>query len=401
MDIEKMTEQELEELCVSWRRWFHAHPEVSTKEFKTSEKIFGILEELGLNPVRGNGHQGIAATIVGGKPGPMIALRADMDALSIKEETGLPYASETPGIMHACGHDVHMTTLLETTLRLLKRKDEIQGKIRLIFQPSEELSPTGGAQYMMDDGFLDGVKGVFGLHVWPNYECGKIGVKPGAMMAGSDRIKVVIKGRSSHAGHPNEGIDAIMAAADFLQQVSHIVSRRISPLATATINFGIIQGGSRYNIVPSEVTLEGTIRTLDEETRSKIPEFITGILEGQKISTGIDYDFDYFYGYPVVMNWPVPEALVESTAAEVLGKDGLESHVVPDLTAEDFGRYLQAIPGAFLWLGCGIKGKPVHGLHNAKMCPDEHTLVVGSKLMSQLAINALAALNNGADFNKR
>lgn len=401
MNIEKMTEQELEELCVTWRRWFHAHPEVSTKEFKTSEKIFGILEELGLNPVRGNGHQGIAATIVGSKPGPMIALRADMDALSIKEETGLPYASENPGIMHACGHDVHMTTLLETTLRLLKRKDEIQGKIRLIFQPSEELSPTGGAQYMMDDGFLDGVKGVFGLHVWPNYECGKIGVKPGAMMAGSDRIKVVIKGRSSHAGHPHEGIDAIMAAADFLQQVSHIVSRRISPLATATINFGIIQGGSRYNIVPSEVTLEGTIRTLDEENRSKIPEFITGILEGLKISTGIDYDFDYFYGYPVVMNWPVPEKLVEETAKDVLGEAGLESHVVPDLTAEDFGRYLQSIPGAFLWLGCGIKGKPVHGLHNAKMCPDEHALVVGSKLMSQLAINALSALNHGADFSKR
>ena len=401
MDIEKMTEEQLVAQCVEWRRWFHAHPEASTKEVHTSEKIFGILQDLGLNPVRGNGHYGVAATITGGKPGPMIALRADIDALSVKEETGLPYASENPGFMHACGHDIHITTLLETILRLLKRKDEIQGKVRVLFQPSEELSPKGGANYMMKDGFLDDVKGVFGLHVWPPYECGTIGIKVGAMMAGSDRIKVVIKGRSSHAGHPNEGVDAIMAAADFLQQLNKIVSRRISPLATATINIGTIQGGSRYNVVPGEVTMEGTIRTLDEETRSRIPEFIKGILEGLKVSTGIEYDFQYFYGYPVVMNWDEPEKLVEATIKDVLGPDALASHVTPDLTAEDFGFYLQKMPGAFLWLGCGIKGQPVHGLHTSKMCPDENALVVGSKVMSQVAINALKALNAGVDFSKK
>lgn len=401
MDILHMTEDALEAKCVEWRRWFHEHPEVSTEEKNTSEKIFGILKELGLDPVRGQGHYGVAATIQGGKPGPMVALRADMDALSVREDTGLPYASQNPGVMHACGHDIHMTTLLETILRLLRRKDEIQGSVRILFQPSEELAPTGGARYMMKDGFLKDVKAVFGLHVWPNFVCGQIGVKEGAMMAGSDRIKVVIKGRTSHAGHPQEGIDAIMAAADFLQQVSHIVSRRVSPLATATINIGTIHGGSRYNVVPDEVTLEGTIRTLDETNRKRIPEFIQGILDGLKASAGVDCEFNYYYGYPVLDNWPVPAKLVADTARQVLGEKGLVSHVVPDLTAEDFGFYLQDIPGCFLWLGCGTEEEPVHGLHNAKLCPNEQALVVGSKLMSQVVINALAALNQGVDFNKK
>lgn len=401
MDVKNMTEEELEQQCIAWRRWFHQHPEVSTKEKNTSQKVFDILTELGLHPVRGEGHYGVAATIEGGKPGAMIALRADMDALSVKEETGLPFASLNEGVMHACGHDMHMTTLLETIIRLLKRRDEIEGKVRVLFQPSEELSPTGGARYMIKDGFLKDVKAVFGLHMWPSYPCGKIGVKPGALMAGSDRIKVVIKGKTSHAGHPQEGVDAIMAAADFLQQVSHIVSRRVSPLNTATINIGTIHGGSRYNVVPGEVTLEGTIRTLDEETRKKIPEWIKGILEGLKLSAGITYKFDYMYGYPVLMNWPVAAQLVADTAQEVLGKDAVMPGVQPDLTAEDFGFYLTETPGAFLWLGCGIKGRPVYGLHSSKMIPDENALIAGSKLMSQVAINALKKINEGVDFSEK
>lgn len=178
MDVRNMTEEELEQQCIAWRRWFHQHPEVSTKEKNTSQKVFDILTELGLHPVRGEGHYGVAATIEGGTPGAMIALRADMDALSVKEETGLPFASLNEGVMHACGHDMHMTTLLETIIRLLKRRDEIEGKVRVLFQPSEELSPTGGARYMIKDGFLKDVKAVFGLHMWPSYPCGKIGVKP-------------------------------------------------------------------------------------------------------------------------------------------------------------------------------------------------------------------------------
>ena len=398
MDVLTMTEEELEALCITWRRWFHAHPEVSRKEQHTSEKIYGILEELGLHPVRGHGHYGIAATIEGGQPGGLVALRADMDALSVTEETGLPFASENPGVMHACGHDTHMTILLETILRLLKRKQEIKGKIRLLFQPSEELSPKGGAPFMMDDGFLDGVQGVFGLHVWPNIPLGKVGIKPGALMAASDRLKIEIIGRSSHAAHPDEGVDAIMGTMNFLQQLNQIISRRISPLSTATINIGTIHGGERYNVVPGKVTLEGTVRNLDETNRLHIKDYMENILKGLKVSSGIDYTYDYQFGHPVVMNWPVPTELVERTAVQVLGQEALVPHISPDLIAEDFGKYLKKYPGAFLWLGCLPPGAPFHGLHNAKFCPDERVLVLGSRLMSQLAINALDALARGTDF---
>jgi amidohydrolase len=399
MDVMNMTEETLQQQCVEWRRWFHAHPEISLKEKNTSEKIFSILSDLGLHPVKGKGHYGVAATLEGEIPGPMVALRADIDALSVKEETGLPFASENEGVMHACGHDIHMTVLLGTVLRLLRRKHEIAGRVRILFQPSEELSPTGGARYMMQDGFLEGVSCIFGLHAWPSYPVGTIGVKPGALMAGSDRIRVEIKGRTSHAGHPQEGVDAIMAAADFMQQVSHIIARRTDPLDTATINIGTIQGGSRYNVVPDSCVLEGTIRTLNEETRKRIPEMLKGILEGLKQSSGITYQFDYYYGYPVVMNWPVPARLVADTVCEVLGKEALYPQVRPDLTAEDFGFFLQKIPGAFLWLGCGTPGQPVYGLHSARCCPDEKALVVGSRLMSEVVINALNEFHKGIDFS--
>ena len=228
MNPAALSEEKIVEIGRECRRYFHAHPEISTQEAETSAKIFSLLEEWGLSPVRGTGHYGVAATLKGKSEGPLIALRADMDALSVREETGLPFASQNEGVMHACGHDVHMAILLETVLRLLQRRDDLFGSVRILFQPSEELSPTGGARLMMKDGFLDGVSGVFGLHVWPSYPVGRIGIKGGPLMAASDRFRVTIKGRTAHAGHPHEGVDAILAAADFLQEVSHIVSRRVS-----------------------------------------------------------------------------------------------------------------------------------------------------------------------------
>ncbi|BFK75729.1 MULTISPECIES: M20 family metallopeptidase [Acidaminococcus] len=398
MNPAALSEEKIVEIGRECRRYFHAHPEISTQEAETSAKIFSLLEEWGLSPVRGTGHYGVAATLKGKSEGPLIALRADMDALSVREETGLPFASQNEGVMHACGHDVHMAILLETVLRLLQRRDDLFGSVRILFQPSEELSPTGGARLMMKDGFLDGVSGVFGLHVWPSYPVGRIGIKGGPLMAASDRFRVTIKGRTAHAGHPHEGVDAILAAADFLQEVSHIVSRRVSPLDTATINVGTISGGSRYNVVPGSCILEGTIRTLNETTRDHIPQWLEGILKGLEQSAGITYEFNYFRGYPVLMNWPKPAELVRQTAQETLGEEAVMAHVEPDLTAEDFGFYLQKVPGAFLWLGCSTPGTPAAGLHNARCCPDEKALEVGSRLMAGVAIKALAALSADHDF---
>ena len=399
MDIKTMDEKAIEEQSIKWRRAFHEDPEPSYQEVRTQQKVADALRAMGLEPKLGTKHHGVVADIVGGQPGPMIALRGDMDALQVTEDTGLAFTSKNPGVMHACGHDFHMTILLTTALRLLQQKDKLKGSVRLLFQPSEEMTPDGGAKFLIEDGYLEDVKGVFGLHIWPDFDCGKVGVKAGPLMAASDRFKVKIIGKTSHAGHPNQGVDAVMAAADFLQALSHIVSRRISPLATATINVGRLEAGSRYNVVPGEANMEGTIRTLDETTRAAIPKFIKEILEGMKISTGIDYNFEYFFGYPVLNNWAKPAEIVTEAVSTTLGADALLK-IEPDLTAEDFGRYLQVVPGCFCWLGCHKAGEEKHGLHNAQINPDENTLHVGSKMMTQVAIDALEALHKGVDFSK-
>lgn len=399
MQPEKMTEKEIEEIAVKWRRDFHEHPETSYHEEETAQKVANILREMGLEPCMAKKSHGVVATIKGGKRGPMIALRADMDALQVQEQVDVPWKSQNEGVMHACGHDFHMTILLTAALRLLQHKNSIPGDVRLIFQPSEEMTPDGGAKFMLEEGFLEGCIAIFGLHIWPDFVCGQAGVKPGPLMAASDRFKIKVIGKTSHAGHPDQGVDAVMATADILQQISHIVSRRINPLSTATINVGILQAGSRYNVVPGEANMEGTIRTLDDTARNNIPKFIENILEGAKISTGIDYKMEYFYGYPVLNNWPVPAKLAADTIQQVLGKDALMK-TEPHLTAEDFGFYLEKMPGAFMWLGCRKQGDPIYGLHSAKLCPDENTLHIGSKLVEQIALNALWALNNGVNFTK-
>ncbi len=400
MDVKTMQEQDIETKAVEWRRAFHEDPEISYHEERTQQRIAQILRDIGLEPTLGTKHHGVMATIVGDAQGPVVALRADMDALQVKELTGLPFKSKNEGVMHACGHDLHMTILLTAALRLLQNKSKLKGSVRLLFQPSEEMTPDGGAKFLIEDGWLKDVGGVFGLHVWPELPVGKVGVKAGPLMAASDRFKVRIIGKTSHAGHPNQGVDAIMAAADFLQSLSHIVSRRVSPLATATINVGKLEAGSRYNVVPGEANMEGTIRNLDETTRAAIPEFIEQILEGMKISADIDYRMEYFKGYPVLNNWKVPAQIAAETVEQVLGKDALAANLEPDLTAEDFGRYLQVLPGCFCWLGCHEEGTERFGLHSARFCPDERTLHVGSKLVAGLATNALDALSKGVDFTK-
>jgi len=400
LDVEKMQEEEIQAQAVKWRRVFHEDPEISYHEDRTQQKVAQALEAMGLTPTLGTKHHGVTAMITGNAQGPTIALRADMDALQVKELTNLPFKSKNEGIMHACGHDFHMTILLTAALRLLQNKAALKGNVKLLFQPSEEMTPDGGAKFLLEDGWLQDVKGIFGLHVWPELSVGKVGVKAGPLMAASDRFKVKIIGKTSHAGHPNQGIDAVMASADFLQALSHIVSRRISPLATATINVGRLEAGSRYNVVPGEANMEGTIRNLDENTRAAIPEFIEQILEGMKISAGIDYQMAYFKGYPVLNNWKVPAQIAATTVEQVLGKDALAANIEPDLTAEDFGRYLQVIPGCFCWLGCHEEGTERFGLHSAQFCPNEKASHVGSRFVAGLAVNALEALSQHVDFSK-
>ena len=400
MDITSWQEEDFQAQAITWRRAFHEDPEISYHEDRTQQKIAHALQDMGLEPVLGTKHHGVTATITGDQAGPTVALRADMDALQVNEITGLPFKSKNQGIMHACGHDLHMAILLTAALRLLQNKSKLQGSVKLLFQPSEEMTPDGGAKFLIEDGWLNEVQGIFGLHVWPDLPVGKIGVKAGPLMAASDRFKVKILGKTSHAGHPNQGVDAIMATADFLQALSHIVSRRISPLATATINVGKLEAGTRYNVVPGEANLEGTIRNLNETTRAEIPELIRQVLDGMKISAGIGYQMEYFKGYPVLNNWKVPAQLAAETVEQFLGPSALATNIEPDLTAEDFGRYLQVKPGCFCWLGCHTEGTERFGLHSAQFCPDEKALHLGSQFLAELAIRALTALHKGIDFSK-
>ena len=398
---DKTWEEQANKQVVEWRRAFHQAPELSAHEEQTAIKIMEVLQQIGLEPQKAANCNGVTALIKGALPGATIALRADMDALPIQESLDLPYKSQNEGVMHACGHDMHMAILLGTALRLQNSRDLMKGNVRLIFQPAEELAPTGGARLMMEAGFLEGVQAIFGLHVWPDLPCGKLAVKARGMMAASDRFKLTLIGKTSHAAHPHQGIDAIMAAADVLQNFSHIISRKINPVATATISVGTIHGGDRYNVVAGRVVLEGTVRTLDKDSREKIPLFMEDVLEGLKRTYGLEYQLDYKRGYPVLDNWEVPTELVQSTASALLGKEAVLTNPIPELTAEDFSFYLSKYPGTFLWLGCHKKGEDVHGLHNAGFCPDEEALTIGSSLMSQVALDALDALFKGVDFTKR
>ena len=297
-----------------------------------------------------------------------------MDALPLNEETGLDYASKTPGVMHACGHDTHTAMLLGAACALSEMRGEIRGNVKFIFQPSEELNPVGGAPGMIRDGVLESpnVDGIFALHVWPIYETGKIAVRSGACMAASDRIYITIHGKTAHGSRPDQGNDAIVSAAHVITGLQAIISRSVSPLDSAVLTIGTINGGYRYNVIPDTVKLEGTVRTLNPETQSRMPELITRTAKGIAESLGSSCDFEYVKGYPPLVN----DAKMAGIAAESVRKIYPDSVIVadePDLAAEDFAFFARERPAFMAWLGCRPSSVNVNDapkLHNTKFAPD-------------------------------
>ena len=387
--FDKSTLTQLERQLISWRRQLHRIPEASYKEEKTSQMIAAELQKLGLSVQTFSNHLGVCAVIHGSQPGPVIAFRADMDALSIREEAASEFRSEHEGAMHACGHDGHMAILLGLASLLHSNRQHLAGTIKLFFQSAEEASPEGGAQFFLEAGLLDDVSAIFGLHLWPDLPCGEIGLRPGALMAASDRLSITILGEGAHAGQPQHGVDAITIAADVLQGISHILCRQLDPLETATINIGQIHGGDRYNVIAREVVLEGTVRTLSEGVRGTLPSKLDRILSGMTASQGGSYRLNYQHGYPVLNNWPQPTALLTQAAITVLGADQVHTDVKPVLAAEDFSKYLVRVPGSFFWLGCGFKDKENHGLHSPYFEIDEAALLHGVAILYQTALLAL------------
>lgn len=386
---------------IEWRRSLHANPEISGEEYQTRDFLLQQLQRLDIPTRTFDSHAGIVATLEGKGPGGVIALRADMDALPINEGTTTDYISKNPGVMHACGHDGHMAMLLGAATALKENRNSWRGTVKLVFQPAEEAAPFGGAPLMIKDGILEcpKVDMMFGMHLWPDLPYGDIGICRGTMMASSDRFKLKLFGAGAHAGAPHQGIDAIMMSSDVLTALSRIIHRQTDPRETATINIGVIQGGERYNVVAKEVTLEGTVRTLNESVRQDIPKRIHRMIQGICDGYGGHYELDYQFGYPSLQNSADATGFVQLAAGRFLGSEHVQSDLKPVLGAEDFAFFAEKVPAAYFFVGCGVQDSPVRPLHSGFFDFDERSLFVGAQVMEETALAALTFLEKkGGEF---
>lgn len=385
------TAKSLNDHLIELRHAFHSHPEVSGQEKETAARVAAELRTIpGWQVTEQIGGHGVVAVLQGAKPGKTVALRADMDALQITEENDVPYKSQNPGVMHACGHDIHTTALLGAAHLLADQQAQLCGTVRLIFQPAEELSPNGGSRAMIAAGALGDADAVFGFHVWPDLPHGEVGCIAGPLMAASDHFSVTIQGRASHAAKPDEGIDAVVVGAQFINAVQTIISRCTDPLQSAVITVGKFTAGTRYNIVAETCELEGTCRTLNNEVRDFIEAQLQKTLDGICAIYGAKGTLNYERGYMAVVNDAQMTEQARETVEKLFGKQAIHSHEMPSMCAEDFAFYLNEKPGAFLWLGTGIEGETSYPLHNSRFHVDEDILWRGAALLAQLALDVTA-----------
>lgn len=374
---------------VEIRRHLHMNPELSFSEKETARYISSLLKEANIPHDTNIGGHGIVAKVEGQGKGPTVLLRADMDALPITEENEVPYRSKNPGVMHACGHDVHTTCLLGATLLLNSLKKHWSGKIIAVFQPAEEKTP-GGAKAMIDDGILDRYQPqlAFGQHVHPPLQVGKVAFIEGQAMASADEIYLTIKGRGGHAALVKDCIDPIPIAAQVIQAIQNLVSRKADPFTPTVISIGNIQAiGGSFNVIPSEVKLSGTIRTFDEKWRSEIHEHLRKICHGISVSNGGACEIEILKGYPALFNDIQLTQKSKKLAETLLGKDNVVD-MDPRTTAEDFAYFAQAMPACFYRLGTGNLEKGITSpIHTPTFDIDENALITGSMTMAWLAIN--------------
>jgi amidohydrolase len=387
--------ENLREKLIELRRDFHMYPELSNREERTSRVIAEKLRAIGLDEVKsGVAKHGVVALLKGKLPGPVVAVRADMDALPILETINVPYKSRNEGIKHACGHDAHMTVQLGVAEVLAGMRDRIRGTIKFIFQPAEEGPPPneeGGARLMIKEGALENPRpsAIFGLHVMPNIEVGQIGYNIGPAMASSDRFSITVRGKKVHGAYPHDGVDTIVVAAECVGALQTIRSRRINTQEPLVITIGSIHGGNRFNIIADEVKLEGTMRTLSEEVRKSAIEMMKQTLSGVTAAYGAGYEIEFGQSNPVTYNDP---ALTEATLP-VMKRIAGEKNIFsprPQMGAEDFSRYQQVIPGFFYFLGVGNKSKGITGMiHTPEFDIDEESLVIGVKVMANVLLDYL------------
>lgn len=385
--------QELFEEVRAFRRELHEHPELSGEEVETSKKIQAKLDEYGITYFTGYAKTGILAVIEGGKPGKTVGLRADIDALPILEKADVPFKSKVDGKMHACGHDAHTAMLLGVGKLLQAQKDNIAGTVLLIFQPAEENAPTGGSQQMMEDGVFDKYSPdvLLAQHVWPGLPAGQVGIIDGAIMGNSDRFEVTIHGSGGHASMPHQTVDAIIIANQVMSAIQTIVSRNANPMDSGVITIGKISGGYRYNVVADTVVLEGTIRSLSDDTKKLLKKRFHEVVQGTAEMMGGSCDILYSDGYPATINTKRWAEVVRESAKGTLGENGIPE-VIGSMAGEDFGRFLQKYEGVYYWLGTSV-GENQKPLHDPGFVIDEQALPIGTQVMAQAALDVLEELN--------
>ena len=379
--------ENIKEEIYSIRRHFHKYPELSFKEFNTAETISEYLDKLGISHKKGVGKTGVVGEINFG-PGPTIALRADMDALPIQEENNLNYKSLNDGVMHACGHDGHMAILLGAANALSKNSKLKKGTVRFIFQPAEE--GLGGAKYMIEDGCLDKVDEIYGLHLW-NYQLyGEVGIKNGPVMASADLFDIEVSGKGGHGATPQGTVDAIVVASNLVTMLQTIVSRNTNPLESTVLSIGKIKGGHNFNIISDKVHMSGTTRAYTEENRTMIKQRMKEVIEGVSKSFGADIKLNYKDGYPPTVNHSSQVEKVLEAAKSIVASGAKNPYL--SMGGEDFSYYLQNKPGCFFFVGSApneneILSTPHHCSH---FNIDERALLIGASVYVNLIENSFS-----------
>lgn len=372
---------------IELRRYFHRHPELSFQEYTTSKKIKEELDKMGIPYKSGDNNTAILATIEGFKKGKTIALRSDLDALKVTECTNLEYKSENIGCMHACGHDAHMASLLGAAKILKDIQKELPGTVKLIFQPGEEMGK--GSEKLIEQGFLDGIDSIFGIHVISDIKCGKISIDAGPRMASADNFKIKVKGKGCHGARPNQGTDALVTASSIVLNLQSLVSREIDPLEPVVVTIGTLLSGTQYNIVADSAEMTGTARCFNNEVRKKIPEIMKRIIENTAKAYGAEAVLEYDFAVAPVINDSKLSVIGEAAAEKILSKDALLKNTKL-LISEDFSSYLAKVPGIFALVGAGNEKKEAnYPHHNEKFTVDEDCLQISSALHAQYAYDYL------------
>ncbi|MCE5097058.1 amidohydrolase [Staphylococcus devriesei] len=383
--------QDKEERMIDIRRHLHQHPELSFKETETPQYIADFYKDKDCTVDTNVGDNGVKVTIDSGQPGKTIAIRADFDALPIQEDTGLSFASENDGVMHACGHDAHTAYMLILAETLIEMKDQFNGKVVVIHQPAEEM-PPGGAKGMIEDGVLEGVDHVLGAHVMTNMEPGKVYYRPENVQTGRSYFKLTIQGEGGHGSSPHTANDAIVAGANFVTTAQTIVSRRLNPFETGVVTIGSFDGKGQFNVIKDKVTLEGDVRALTDATRDCIEEALQQIVEGLEKTFDVKCDFEFSKDYPALYNDPdftkyVATTIQNADLADVEGVEECEAQP----PSEDFAFYAKALPSTFIYSGAAPQEGKVYPHHHPKFNIDEKSMLVAAEAVGAVVLDYLSS----------